>query len=246
LIVGAKADLRRPEPGANAPDDFAEDDYFGAARAGGFDPSERAVAFFARLWARVARALDLSRRFGFRSARPRRNESRGILPATTRDLRRAFSSDRLRELIWKDEKDEKEEKDETDASRASARSVSVPLNGGFRCCAIGGGADSALDLARFDEYFVELLKRRYDSERAPRRDEEADPFAAGGTVNGGFQFAAPSRGTASAFSFPGNTARATTATLRGGTAYGAAPNGKANTMWMGGDRTDAGEASVDF
>ena len=108
LVVGAKAELRRADGAREAfASTFADDDFFGGARAGGFDPSERAAAFVRRLCARVARALR-SRGHLFRwrdiiapgAKRKHKHEQKGVLPTTTRDafLRRAFSGDALANL----------------------------------------------------------------------------------------------------------------------------------------------------
>ena len=199
LVVGCKLDLEKNKNST----DSADDDFFGEARAGGFDPSERAVAFFYRLLVKVMKALKMNPEVG----RGHKRKS-SLLPSTIADLKRAFSADNLHEEFG----------NKSDASHTSSHSE-ILRGGGVKVCALNA---ESVDLPCFDSYFSELIDRRYRG---------GDGMTtSGGSVNGGFQFASVnSMGNQYAFSFPGSTT--TGATLRNAN----------HTMWMGGDRMDAGE-----
>lgn len=242
LVVGAKAELRRADGAREAfASTLADDDFFGGARAGGFDPSERAAAFVRRLCARVARTLR-SRGHLFRwrdilggSAKHKhKHEQKGVLPTTTRDafLRRAFSGDALANLA----------RGVSGAADSSdSTSDPVPINGGLLCRELerffltdeqDGDKNENVPLASFDAYFAELLARRLFS---PSRsfDEQNGRGASFSTFPPTFSLDAETSGNTKTFSFPGKIESAPSATLRGG--------GTTTAMWMGGDRLDAGD-----
>ena len=229
LVVGAKAELRRAKPraGEEEASSFAEDDFFGGARAGGFDPSERAAAFVRRVWARVARALRLRPRRWRGAGALRRGARRagGVLPTTMRDtktfLRRAFSGDALASASGPggDARGGDEEADWS-ASRDGGLLCRELERFGARSRDVTYRENVRKTLARFDAYFAELAARRT---RATSEKSESS-FARLGQSPG-----------STAFSFPG-TAGAHTATLQSRAAAGAT-----TAMWMGGDRLDAGD-----
>jgi hypothetical protein len=170
LVVGAKAELRRADGAREAfASTFADDDFFGGARAGGFDPSERAAAFVRRLCARVARTLRLRGHLfrwrdiiGAGAKHKQKHKQKGVLPTTTRDafLRRAFSGDALANLA----------RGVSGAADSSdSTSDPVPINGGLLCRNLerffltdesDGDKNENVPLASFDAYFAELLARR--------------------------------------------------------------------------------------
>lgn len=234
LVVGAKAELRRAG-GTREASSFAEDDFFGGARAGGFDPSERAAAFVRRVCARVARALRLRparwwRGVGGHDTREKGTSSSGALPTTMRDvfLRRVFSGDALAQTVGDDAFDSRAARDGgllcRELESFGARSLGDDSEG-YR-------ENTRETLARFDAYFAELFARRARAADAARPDDFGAASSAASTAPFAAHF--PQSGN-TAFSFPG-TAGAHTATLRGGAGGGGAAMG----MWMGGDRVDAG------
>ena len=242
LVVGAKAELRRADGAREAfASTFADDDFFGGARAGGFDPAEREAAFVRRLCARVARALR-SRGHLFRwrdiiapgAKRKHKHEQKGVLPTTTRDafLRRAFSGDALANLA----------RGVSGAADGNADSTSdpVPINGGLLCRNLerfflshesDGDKNENVPLEQFDAYFAELLARRLFS--PARSFDEQNGRGASFSTFQTFSLDAETSGNTKTFSFPGKVESAPTATLRGG--------GSTTAMWMGGDRLDAGD-----
>ena len=241
LVVGAKAELRRADGAREAfASTFADDDFFGGARAGGFDPSERAAAFVRRLCARVARTLR-SRGHLFRwrdilggSAKHKhKHKQKGVLPTTTRDafLRRAFSGDALANLA---------RGVSGDADWSDSTSDPVPINGGLLCRNLerfflshesDGDKNENVPLASFDAYFAELLARRLFS--PARSFDEQNGRGASFSTFETFSLDAETSGNTKTFSFPGKIESAPSATLRGG--------GTTTAMWMGGDRLDAGD-----
>ena len=243
LVVGAKAELRRADGAREAfASTFADDDFFGGARAGGFDPSERAAAFVRRLCARVARTLRLRGHLfrwrdiiGAGAKHKQKHKQKGVLPTTTRDafLRRAFSGDALANLA----------RGVSGAADGNADSTSdpVPINGGLLCRNLerfflshesDGDKNENVPLEQFDAYFAELLARRLFS---PARsfDEQNGRGASFSTFPPTFSLDAETSGNTKTFSFPGKIESAPSATLRGG--------GATTAMWMGGDRLDAGD-----
>ena len=213
LVVGCKSDLEKV---SDENKNEASDDFFGEARAGGFDASERAVAFFVRVFRSAGTVLRLrgngnTSRWRW-TAKNKRKHSRtgsGILPTTIADLTRAFSTDTLHEFGMNERNDEHSE---------------LIKSGGLKCCAL---SDSSVDLGAFDSYFRELIGRRYGN-------GNASSAGGAGAVRGGFQFASVSE--------PGGPfSRPDKPTLAGGGASLRWAQHTTQTMWMGGDRMDAGD-----
>ena len=255
LVVGAKAELRRADGAREAfASTFADDNFFGGARAGGFDPSERAAAFVRRLCARVARTLRSRGHLvrwrdivgGGAKHKHKHKQKSSFLPTTTRDafLRRAFSGDALANLVGGGG-------ELSAADAADDTSDPVPSDGGLLCRELerfflsdesdgngNGNGNGNVPLAAFDAYFAELFARRSFSSsssswRRDARDGARTFTAAPSKADMTFETFADAQSRNTAFSFPGTAPFAHTATLRGG--------GTTAAMWMGGDRLDAGD-----
>ena len=235
LVVGAKAELRRAG-GTREASSFAEDDFFGGARAGGFDPSERAAAFVRRVCARVARALRLRparwwRGVGGHDTREKGTSSSGALPTTMRDvfLRRVFSGDALAQTVGDDAFDSRAARDGGCCAASS------------RASALGASETTARGTAK-----TRAKPSRVSTRTSPNSSRDAraradaarpDDFGAASSAASTAPFAAhfPQSGN-TAFSFPG-TAGAHTATLRGGAGGGGAATGMGwGTAWTRGPR----------
>ena len=237
LVVGAKAELSRADAAGEA-SSFTEDDFFGGARAGGFDPSERAAAFVRRLWTRVARALRLSPR-RWRGSAVKGLSAGGILPTTARDaktfFRRAFSGDTLASASSRGdgEGDARGEEANWSASRDGGLLCRELERFGVRSRDVTYLEDTQKTLACFDAYFAELSARRTLAADATLADAGASSGV--GTVRTrSFAHIDPSP-VHTACSFPGiAAARAATLQSRGAGLGG-------TTTWMGGDRLDAGD-----